>query len=154
VRRWPETYFRELIVRLRVEFDFQLVLIPDPDGYGRGLADLANHTLDRLSLPELLAVLSCATQVICNDSGPSHLADALGIPVIAFFGPARPEWFRPFHPHNLVIIRDLCPYHPCADYCRFQEHYCLTKLTPEIAWPEVRAYLSDQAQFTSRSPQG
>jgi heptosyltransferase-2 len=141
VRRWPEASFRDLILRLRHEFDFQLVLIPDPDGYGAGLAGLADHTLDRLTLPELLAVLSCATQVICNDSGPSHLADALGIPVIAFFGPARPEWFRPFRPHNLVVIRDLCPLHPCADYCRFPEHYCLTKLTPDLVWSEVRAYL-------------
>jgi heptosyltransferase-2 len=147
VRRWPEAYFREIIMRLRKEFDFQLVLIPDPDGYGRGLADLADHTLDRLSLPGLLAVLSCATQVICNDSGPSHLADALGIPVIAIFGPQRPEWFRPFRPDNLVIIRDICPLRPCNDYCRFPEPYCLTKLTPEMAWPEIRDYLNGRDQF-------
>jgi ADP-heptose:LPS heptosyltransferase len=92
-----------------------------------------------------LAALSCASQVICNDSGPSHLADALGIPVIAFFGAARPEWFRPFREHNLVVIRDTCPYHPCADYCRFPEAYCLTELTPDIAWPEIREYLCTKA---------
>jgi ADP-heptose:LPS heptosyltransferase len=141
VRRWPEAYYRELMVRLRQEFDFQLVLIPDPDGYGKALRDLADHILLDLSLAELLAALSCATQIICNDSGPSHLADALGIPVIAFFGPQRPELFRPFHKDNLVIIRDICPYRPCSDYCRFPEAYCLTKLKPEMAWPEIRDYL-------------
>jgi len=145
VRRWPEAHFRELVIRLRQEFNFQMVLIPDPDGYGTALQDLADHTLLRLSLPELLAALSCASQVICNDSGPSHLADALGIPVIAFFGAARPEWFRPFREHNLVVIRDTCPYHPCADYCRFPEAYCLTELTPDIAWPEIREYLCTKA---------
>jgi heptosyltransferase-2 len=147
VRRWPEAYFRELVVRLRREFDFQLVLIPDPDGYGGALRDLADQTLSHLSLPELLAALNCATQVICNDSGPSHLADALEIPVIAFFGAARPEWFRPFRKHNLVVIRDTCPFHPCADYCRFPEALCLTQLTPQMAWLEIRNYLRVKAYF-------
>jgi len=156
VRRWPETYYRELVIRLRQEFDFQLILIPDPDGYGSTLQDLADQTLLHLSVPELLAALSYASQLICNDSGPSHLADALEIPVIAFFGAARPEWFRPFRKQNLVIIRDTCPYHPCADYCHFPEAYCLTQLTPDIAWPEIRDYLHTKGRFpaktTSSSP--
>jgi heptosyltransferase-2 len=141
VRRWPEAYYRQLLLSLRRKFDFQLVLIPDPDGYGGGLADLADQTFSRLSLPELLALLSCATQVLCNDSGPCHLAAAMGIPVIVFFGPQRPELFRPFGEHHLVVIRDICPYRPCSDYCRFPEPYCLTKLTPDIACPEVENQL-------------
>jgi len=141
VRRWPEAYYRQLLLSLRQKFDFQLVLIPDPDGYGGGLADLADQTFSRLSLPELLALLSCATQVLCNDSGPCHLAAALGIPVIVFFGPQRPELFRPFGEHHLVVIRDICPYRPCSDYCRFPEPYCLTKLTPDITYPEVENQL-------------
>ena len=141
VRRWPEAYYRQLLLSLRRKFDFQLVLIPDPDGYGSGLADLADQTFSRLSLPELLALLSCATQVLCNDSGPCHLAAALGIPVIVFFGPQRPELFRPFGEHHLVVIRDICPYRPCSDYCRFPEPYCLTKLTPDITYLEVENQL-------------
>jgi len=141
VRRWPEAYYRRLIAFLRRKFDFQLVLIPDPDGYGGALQDLADHTFSRLSLPELLALLSCATQVLCNDSGPGHIAAALGIPVIVFFGPQRPELFRPFGKHHLVVIRDICPYRPCSDYCRFSEPYCLTKLTPDIICSEVENQL-------------
>jgi len=137
VRRWPEAYYRQLIISLRRKFDFQLVLIPDPDGYGAALQDLADHTFPRLSLPELLALLSCAAQVLCNDSGPCHMAAALDIPVIVFFGPTDPALFRPFGEHHLVVIRDICPLRPCADYCRFPEPYCLTKLTPDITCPEV-----------------
>ncbi len=151
VRRWPEAYFREIISRLRGEFDFQLALIPDPDGYGVGLKDLADHTLTQLNLTELLAVLSNATQVLCNDSGPTHMADALEIPVIALFGPTHPERFRPFRRTNLVIIRDICPYRPCADYCRFPEPFCLTQLTPDIAWPEVKAYLQNRGEIPRKT---
>jgi len=150
VRRWPEDYYRQLIVSLRQKFDFQLVLIPDPDGYGSALHDLAGHTFPRLSMPELLALMSCATQVICNDSGPCHIAAALGIPVIAFFGPQRPELFRPFGDDHLVIIRDICPLRPCSDYCRFPENYCLTKLTPDAACPEIESYWLTQKRIPQK----
>lgn len=156
VRRWPETYFRELIGQLRQEFDFQLALFPDLDGYGSDLRDVAEHTLKDLSMAELVAALSCATQLICNDSGPSHLADALEIPVIAIFGPGDSDKLRPFRKQNLVIIRDICPYHPCSDYCQFPEPFCLTRLTPTMTWPEIRNYLLEQGRvprLTSPRPQ-
>jgi len=152
VRRWPEGYFRQLITSLREKFDFQLVLIPDPDGYGNSLHDLADHTFPELSLAELLALLSCATQVICNDSGPCHLAAALDIPVIAFFGPQRPELFRPFGDHHLVVIRDICPLRPCSDYCQFPENYCLTKLVPALACPEIDSYLLKAKRLPLKVP--
>ena len=142
VRRWPESYYRQVILALRRKFDFQLVLIPDPDGYGSTLRDVAEHTFDQLSLPEMLALFSCATTVLCNDSGPCHIAAALDIPVIAFFGPQLPELFRPFGPKHHVVIRDLCAYRPCSDYCRYPEPYCLTKLTPELAYPEIEVHLA------------
>jgi heptosyltransferase-2 len=138
LRRWPAAYFRELILLLRREFDFQLALFPDLDGYGGELENLADHMLSGLAMPELLAAFQASSQLICNDSGPSHLADALGLPVVAIFGPGKPEKLRPFQPDNLVVIRDNCPYHPCSDYCRFPEPYCLTQLTPDLVWPEIR----------------
>jgi len=152
VRRWPEGYFRQLIVSLREKFDFQLVLIPDPDGYGSSLRDLADHTFSELSLADLLALLSCADQVICNDSGPCHLAAALGVPVVAFFGPQRPELFRPFGHNHLVVIRDICPLRPCSDYCRFPENYCLTKLVPASACPEIESYLLNEKRLPLKVP--
>lgn len=141
VRRWPEAYYRQLIAALREKFDFQLVLIPDPDGYGSGLQDQADHVFPKLSLAELLALLGCATHLICNDSGPCHLAAALGVPITVFFGPTNIDLYRPFGEDHLVVIRDICPFRPCADYCRFPEAYCLTKLTPDMTYPEVEAHL-------------
>jgi heptosyltransferase-2 len=140
VRRWPEGYFRQLIVSLRQKFDFHLVLIPDPDGYGSSLADLADHTFSQLSMVELVALMSCCRQLICNDSGPGHIAAALGTPVIAIFGPTHPDRFRPFGNDHLVVIRDFCALRPCLDYCQFQENYCLTKLKPALVYPEIEDF--------------
>jgi len=102
---------------------------------------LADHVLTDLTLPEMKASLANARLLIANDSGPGHVADALGVPVITIFGPGDPLRIRPFSPENLVIMRDICPYRPCSDYCRFPEPYCLTQLTPDVVTREVRDYL-------------
>jgi heptosyltransferase-2 len=147
-RRWPERYLRELITALRSEFDFQLALYPDIDGYGQDLGDLAQHLLTGLTLPELKASLVHARLLIANDSGLGHVAAALGVPVVTIFGTGEPSKFRPYSPENLVIMRDICPYRPCLDYCRFPEPYCLTQLTPAIVLSEIRAYLQARPIFT------
>lgn len=48
-------------------------------------------------LPELLNAANC---VVSNDSGPMHLAAALGRPLVALFGPTEPERFGPYPPSN------------------------------------------------------
>ena len=149
-RRWPEGYLRALITALSTDFEFQLVLYPDADGYGRALADLAEHVLTGLTLPELKASLACSRLLIANDSGLGHVADALGIPVVTIFGPGDVPKIRPFSADNLVVIRDICPYRPCSDYCRFPEAYCLTQLSPEIVTGEVRAYLQTRQLLPAR----
>ena len=143
VRRWPEDHFREIIKRLRQQFDFHLVVIPDPDGYGASLADTADTFLPQIPLAQLVTTLGEADLVICNDSAPSHIAAACGRPVIAMFGPTQPAWFRPWGEQQKVIIRDICPLRPCFDYCAFAENYCLTKLLPEDAWPEIEQYAAE-----------
>jgi len=144
VRRWPEPYFADVIGRLRQIRDFHLVLIPDLDGYGAGLAPLADTVCDGLSLGEMVDVIGRANLLLCNDSAPAHLAAACGRPAVAFFGPTRPEWFRPWGPGHRIVLRDICPYRPCFDYCHFQEPYCMTKLSPETVWPEVRDHVLQQ----------
>jgi heptosyltransferase-2 len=150
VRRWPEPFFREIVERIRKEFDVAIALVPDPDGYGTGLAGLADLTFATLDLPGLLTLLRRSSVLLCNDSGPGHLAAALGCPVIALFGPTDPDWFRPWGNEHHVVIRDICPWRPCFDYCKFAEPICMTRLKPEVVWPEIRAHLSRQLTMVSQ----
>jgi heptosyltransferase-2 len=141
VRRWPEQYFAYVIEKLRSHFEFQLILVPDPDGYGSGLSPLADKVLRPLTVPELVDVLGRVDLLLCNDSGPGHIAAACGRPVIPIFGPTDPDWFRPWGDQHHVVIRDICPWRPCFDYCKFSEPYCMTKLLPERVWPEIREHI-------------
>ncbi|MEY3176164.1 MAG: hypothetical protein RLZZ436_4078 [Planctomycetota bacterium] len=52
----------------------------------------------RTSLPQLIELLRRAELVIANDSGPLHMAAALGRPTLALFGPTSPERFGAFPP--------------------------------------------------------
>ena len=141
VRRWPAQHFAQIIGKLRSQFDFHLLLIPDPDGYDAGLASLADSFLDKLSVVELVDALGRADLLLCNDSGPSHLAASCGRPAIAMFGPSDPDWFRPWGDTHRVIIRDICPWRPCFDYCKFLETHCMTKLLPDMVWPEIHEHI-------------
>lgn len=141
VRRWPLPYFERVIRQMRAEFDFHLALIPDPDGYGSELAPVCDQLLPALTLGELVNVMGRLDLLLCNDSGPGHVAAACGRPAVVMFGPTDPNWFRPFGEAHRVIIRDLCSYRPCFDYCRFPEPYCMTKLLPDDAWPEIRDHV-------------
>ena len=141
VRRWPEKYFEQVIQNLRQMFDFHLILVPDPDGYGSTLVPLADTVLRPLTIRELVDVLGRVDLLLCNDSGPGHLAASCGRPAIPIFGPTDPDWFRPWGDIHHLVIRDICPIRPCFDYCRFPEPYCLTRLQPQEAWPEIGEHI-------------
>ncbi len=149
VRRWPEASFARIIQLLRQEFDFHLALFPDVDSYGRGLTPLADSCHDGLSIPQLVADLAACDLLLCNDSGPGHIASALDRPVLAIFGPTNPDWFRPYGDKNHVVIRDICPFRPCFDNCHFPEPICLTQLQVDETWPEIRDWFRRQLTLLS-----
>lgn len=141
VRRWPERYFARVVEELRNHFDFHLLVIPEPQTLPSLLAGIADTCLTSLTTRELVDVLGRSDLLICNDSGPAHIAACCGRPSIPVFGPSDPDWFRPWGDENMVVIRDICPWRPCFDYCKFSEPYCMTKLLPETVWPDIQHHI-------------
>jgi heptosyltransferase I len=68
-----------------------------------GVIDLAGVT----ALSELAALIQRSTICITNDSGPMHLAVALGRPVISIFGPTDPVWIGPYRRTDAVLHAEL-----------------------------------------------
>lgn len=84
VKQWPVGRFRELAQRIKRELGLKVVmvgLIGANDGVDDGIVDMINKT----SLVELAALLKRCALLISCDSGPVHLAAAVGVPVIALF---------------------------------------------------------------------
>jgi hypothetical protein len=103
---WPG--FAALARRLR-DAAFPLVALAGPADGSVVEALLATGAVaeDRLArdwpLPEVAALLSLARGAVGNDSGPTHLAAAVGCPTVAIFGPTDPGVWAPVGSHVRVV---------------------------------------------------
>jgi len=92
-----------------------------------GVLDLGGAT----SLPELAGVLSGADAVVVANTGPAHLAAAVGTPIVSLFAPTVPaaRW-RPYGvPHELLHVEVPCA--GCrARACPVEGHPCLSGVAP------------------------
>lgn len=91
------------------------------------------------SLRQFLALLSCCDVLVCNDSGPMHLAAALGVKTVSVFTAQRPEWYAPEGEGHAIAVVEGFACRPCWDSCIFAEPYCNTSLGVEQVAPLVEA---------------
>lgn len=120
LKNWPPPRWGELAAALHqrygaiplvtggpTERDLVAAVVAASGGRARGLAG-------RLSLGGLAALHRRARVVIATDSGPLHLASAVGAPVIGLYGPADPVEFGPWCPPECCrIVRAGLPCSPC-----------------------------------------
>ena len=114
-RRWRASRFRELMLLLRQAGD-EVVVMGGPGEVAITREVSGQEALDlggRLELPELAAALAACSLVVTNDTGPMHLAAAVGTPVVAFFGPDTPERSRPLTSARRVLWHSELPCSPC-----------------------------------------
>jgi ADP-heptose:LPS heptosyltransferase len=129
-RQWGQENFAAVAQRLQAQFPIKILWFQDPQ-QTLPLQD-GDHFLS-LSLPlrRFLAVLSRCRLLICNDSGPMHIATALNVPAVVVFGPTEPAWFGPLGQENQVVIRPGFWCRPCFDYCLFDQPYCLRTISTD-----------------------
>ena len=128
-RQWGASNFTEVAERLLDKFPVKIIWFQEPGQQ----AQVPVNSVVPFSLPlrEFMAVLSRCAMLICNDSGPMHIATALNVPVVAVFGPTEPAWFGPLGPNNQVVMRSGFWCRPCFDYCVFDQPYCLRTISIE-----------------------
>ena len=132
VRQWGHEKFLEVARRLTALFPVKILWFQDPGAPEKPTS--GPFIPVTLPLKEFLAVLSECRVLVCNDTGPMHMASGLGVPVVAVFGPTQPEWFGPIgKDHKLVIRREMwC--RPCFDYCIFEQPYCLRVISVDSVY--------------------
>jgi heptosyltransferase-2 len=103
------------------------------------------------------AVIQRADAVVCNDSAAQHMAAAVGVPVIAVFGPTLPSWgFGPLSPDSTVLEapRPL-PCRPCAKQaphaCPEGHWRCMREISPEAVVHALQALLARSPQRAASS---
>jgi heptosyltransferase I len=108
-----------------------------------GAVNFAGET----SLSELAALIRRSTICVTNDSGPMHLAVALGRPVVSVFGPTDPVWIGPYRRENAVLKAAL-PCSPC--YLRQlsrcpHDHACMHDVSARAVIERMEAMLVGRA---------
>jgi heptosyltransferase-2 len=91
------------------------------------LINLAGKT----SVRDLMALLSLSAFLVTNDSGPMHIGAALGVPLVAIFGPT--DWRRTSPWTSLAkVVRVDVDCSPCRLRTCDRGHECMLGVTPEM----------------------
>lgn len=148
-KRWPVEHFAALATRAQQRFGGTVVLAGNRDWDStlefRGPhVDLVGET----SLPQLVALLAAVDVLIANDSGPLHIAAALGTPVVAPYTCTQVARHGPYGQFQQAVATTV----PCAgSYLKRCERLdCFRELTPDRLWPALAEVLQRWAE-TSRS---
>jgi len=109
-RAWPPERFAAVADQLAREWGARIVLVgTETAAIGRVAALMATPPLDlagRTDLPTLAGTLGHAALLIGNDSSVAHLAAALGVPVLALFGPSNDRAWAPWGAARVVLPSD------------------------------------------------
>lgn len=109
-----------------------------------------SHSLvGSLDLAELAALLSLATILIANNSGPVHLAAAVGTPVVDLYALTNPQ-HTPWGVAHRVLSHDVPCKYCYKSVCPEGHHNCLRLITPEEVVRAARELLSEVAAHPVR----
>lgn len=142
-RVWPIEYWAKVMAKLRAK-GRQIVVLTGPHD-----VDLAKQLHEqsggwatlvagKTSLVESVALISHAELFIGSDSGPGHIAGALGVPTIILFiaeegcdpdGASAPERIHPIGPHVMFCRPAKC-LPPCVQCCEAPEAHCIKTILP------------------------
>ena len=142
-KRWPAELFADLAGRLG-ERGFCAVFLGAPDDVPlveRIRAMMANPAASlagKTTIPQLSAVLGRAGVVVANDSGPMHLAMALGRPVVALYGPTSPDRTGPYG-GRATVLKSTRPCAPCYD-AECEDVECLREIGVERVLAAILDY--------------
>jgi len=135
-KRWPSERFAALADMLAERACAQVFLI----GAGEEL-DISEEVArlartrpailtGKTNLAQTAALLSACDLLVTNDTGPAHVAAAVGCPVVVIFGPTNPETTRPFSSLAGVVRKPpVCA--PCMLRDCPIDHRCMTAITVE-----------------------
>jgi heptosyltransferase-2 len=103
------------------------------------------------SLPELVGILSRLRLLLTNDSGPMHLASALGVPVVAIFGPTDWRETAPLGARRR-LVREPVECSPCKLRECPIDHRCMSRITAERVLHECVELLKEPSAISPQPP--
>lgn len=154
-KRWPDEYCSQLGDLLAKRLSAQVIVVggeKERPVAHRVVEMMEKRPIDlagKLSISELAALLESSDLMVTNDTGPMHLAAAVGTPVIALFGPGKPNRYAPYGPTGChIVIHHPIDCSPCTDFhCAHRR--CMKAIHPEEVLSAVEQRLSVKQEICS-----
>ncbi|MDI3342043.1 MAG: glycosyltransferase family 9 protein [Sphaerobacter sp.] len=137
-RRWPPERFAAVADHLVDRLGARVLLTGSPEEVETARRVAAAMRASPLvlagqtSLGGLAALIARLDLFLSNDTGPAHLAAALGTPSVTLFGPADPVRWAPLDRARHPIVRVPVACSPCPHWECPIDHRCLRRITPEM----------------------
>jgi len=163
-RRWPLDRFTAFLRELSARVPVTVLLIGSPSERGyvgevhraAGGGDRLVNVAGDADLKTLMALMRRAEVLVTNDSGPLHLAAAMGLRTVSLFGPETPVLYGPRGDRHRILFRNI-PCSPCINVhdqkrvrCLFDRPLCMHEIPVEAVLRETMAALNDEPVASGR----
>lgn len=141
-RRYPPEHYARALEMLghEVVFTGDAAEIELVESLRSSMSMRSRSLAGRLSLAELGALIEAADLLICNNTGPAHIAAAVGTPVVDLYALTNPQ-HTPWQVESRVLFHDV----PCRNcyksVCPAGHHECLRGVAPERVVEAARELL-------------
>ena len=149
-RHWPVERFRAVARQLVDAYGYSVIVNcgPAERDDARKIAESVNRPevvsladAPDLSFGFLKALLSRASVLVTTDSGPRHVAAAVGTPVVAILGPIDPRTTHNYNPNELIAQSSGLDCQPCnSNRCRLESVKCMDQISvSQVVQTTIRA---------------
>jgi heptosyltransferase-2 len=132
-KRWIPKRFALVGDRLAEEYGVRVVLTggTGEKKIGQDIAEAMNsrplNLIGLTTVRQMMAVISQCRLLVTNDSGPMHVAAALGVPIVAVFGPTDPQTTSPLSDRSCIVRKEVaCA--PCLLRRCPIDHRCMQRI--------------------------
>lgn len=140
-KKWPASFFAEIINSVcgkNNRCKFILSGAPSDIPSAEEILTKTNpekvfNMAGKTGTAELVELIRKCSVIITNDSGPMHIAAALNIPVLAFFGPTLPEKTGPYGKNHVILTSDTDCIGCLKRYCPDKSYKCHNGIAPADA---------------------
>jgi lipopolysaccharide heptosyltransferase I len=144
-KRWPALHFAELAAKAQAQFGGTVIFVGGPDETAPAQV-IAEHLIGpvrdftgKTTLPQLAALLAIVDVMVANDTGPLHLAAALGRPVLAPYTCTKVIRSGPYGALSSAVETGVWCRGSYLKQCDRLD--CMTELSPGRLWPRLEEHL-------------
>jgi len=149
---WTQEGFAQVADSLQ-DLGFRVVLsgLPQERDYLEGMREKmrgeAVNVAGEVGIKDFFALLKRSKLYVGVDSGAMHVASALGVPVVALFGPSNPRWIGPYG-ERTEVVRVPLPCSPC-NRRKCSDLRCMKEITPGMVLEAIDRVLRGSSRKAS-----